>query len=143
MKKLIILFCFVFIVVTIVTVKYMDYKQDYNELKKYNLEFDKNYQKKIYGIDLTTIINKVINNNKMNNVELDQNGRYINNDINSISMEIKMIDTDKVYPIEVLYNGGIERFVQYYGNIQFECTKIDYHKQTGKVKYLYFEQIDG
>lgn len=90
---------------------------------------------------MTTIINKVINNNERNNVEIGQDKKYINNGTNSINIDIKIIDTNQVYTMETFYNGGIEQFVANYGNIQFKCTNIEYHKTTGKVSYLYFEQI--
>lgn len=35
----------------------------------------------------------------------------------------------------------MDKFVQYYGQITFKCTKIEYHKTTKKVKYMYIEQI--
>lgn len=141
MKKFIVLFSIVIIVVVTVAFNYMNYTNEQNEIKNYNLEFEKNYQKEIYGIDLTTIINRVINNNENNNVEKDQNNRYINNETNSIKIEVKMTDIDEVFAMETLYNGGMEQFVQYYANIQFKCTKIEYHKKTGKISYMYFEQI--
>ncbi len=143
MKKIIVLLSFTLIIIAIMSFNYMNYKKQYNEVKQYNLEFEKNYQKEIYGIDLTTIINKVINNNKKNNVELTEDKRFINNNTNSINIDVKMIDveTNQVYPMEVFYNGGMERFVQNYSNILFKCTKIEYHKKTGRVSYLYFEQI--
>lgn len=141
MKKIIILLSIVIIVVTVVSINYMSYTKQKNETLKYNLEFEKYYQKEIYGIDLTTIINKVINNNERNNVEIGQDKKYINNNTNSINIEIKITDVDQIYTMETLYSGGMDQFVQYYGNIQFKCTKIEYHKKTGKVSYLYFEQI--
>ncbi len=39
-----------------------------------------------------------------------------------------------------IFNGGISTFTQYYGNIKFKCTNIDYHKKTGRIKYMLFEQ---
>lgn len=142
MKKIIILISIVIIAIATITINYIDYIKKHNEILKYNLEFENNYQKEIYGIDLTSIINKVINNNEKNNVEIGQDNKYINNNTNSINIDIKMIDDDdKVYSMETIYNGGMEEFVQYYGNIKFKCTKIEYHKETEKVKYLYFEQI--
>ena len=141
MKKIIILLSIVIAIIAIVTFNYTSYNNQINNTKKYNLEYEKNYQKEIYGIDLTTIINKVINNNEKNNVEIGQDKLYKNNNTNSINIDIKMTDTDEVYPMETIYNGGMEQFVQYYNNIKFKCTSIKYHKQTGKVSYLYFEQI--
>ena len=51
-----------------------------------------------------------------------------------------MLDTEETYNMETLYNGGIEKFVQYYNKIKFKCTDIEYHKTTNKVKYMLFEQ---
>ena len=119
----------------------MNYKQSYNAALKENIEFENIYQKEIYGTDLTTMINKVINNNEKNNVEIGEDNKYIHNNTNSIRMDIQMKDIDKIYSMEQLYNGGIEQFVEFYGNITFKCTQIEYHKETKKVKYLYFEQI--
>lgn len=141
MKKYIILISIVIIIVVVVAFNYTSYTNNQNEIIKYNLEFEQNYQKEIYGIDLTTIINKVINNNEKNNVEKGQDKKYINNKTDSISVEVKMIDTNQVFAMETIYNGGMEQFVQYYGNIQFKCTKMEYHKKTGKISYMYFEQI--
>jgi len=141
MKRIIVLLSVVVIIIVIVAFNYMGYKREYNSIQKYNLEFESYYQKEIYGTDLTTIINKVINNNEKNNVEKDKNKKYIDNNLDSIDIEIKMIDIDEIYEMETLYNGGIEKFVQHYSNIQFKCTQIEYHKKTGKVKYLHFEQI--
>ena len=52
-----------------------------------------------------------------------------------------MLDYDKTYDMETLYIGGMERFAEFYNGIKFKCTKIDYHNQTGKVKYMLIEQI--
>lgn len=141
MRKFIILFSIILIIVALVTINYKEFKREKNSVIAYNLEFEKNLQKEILGLDLTTIINKVINNNEKNNVEIGQDKRYINNETNSINIDIWMTDTEETYTMEMLYNGGVENFVQYYGNIYFKCTKIEYHKETGKVSYLYFEQV--
>ena len=58
-----------------------------------------------------------------------------------MKMDIKFIDNDTIYNIETIYNSGIENFVKNYNTIQFKCTNIQYHEQTHKVKYLFFEQI--
>ena len=141
MKKFLILFSIILIIVAVVTINYNGFKREKNNINSYNFEFEKNFQKEISGIDLTTIINKVINNNEKNNVEIGQDKKYINNDENSINVDIMMTDTQETYPMEILYNGGIENFVQYYGDIYFKLTQIEYHNKTGRVSYLYFEQI--
>ena len=90
---------------------------------------------------MTTIINKAIDNNDNNEVLKDKKGKYIDNKSNSINIDVKIIDNDKIYTMETLYNGGMENFIQYYNQIKFKCTIIEYHKDTNKVKYMLFEQI--
>ena len=52
-----------------------------------------------------------------------------------------MQDNETTYKMETIHNVGTEQFVQYYGNIKFKCSKIEYHKNTGKIKYMLFEQL--
>lgn len=140
MKKILILFSILIIILAIVWINYTGYKTQYDSIKKENLEFEKYYQKEVYGRDLTTVINKAFDDNTRNKVEKDSNNQFIENNENSIKIDIKMTDIDKTYTMENFYNSGMERFVQYYGTIKFKCTKIEYHNKTQKVKYLYFEQ---
>ena len=74
-------------------------------------------------------------------VQRDSEGKFIENETNSIKIDLKMLDYDKTYDMETLYIGGMERFAEFYNGIKFKCTKIDYHNQTGKVKYMLIEQI--
>ena len=121
---------------------YLNYKANYNETQKENRQFESYSNKEIYGLELTTIINKAIDNNKNNEVQKEEKtGKYINNDNNSINIDIKMLDYDKTYNMEIFYNNGMDKFIQAYGEIKFKCTKIEYHNTTGKVKYMLFEQI--
>lgn len=141
MKKIIILFSVVIVIISIIWINYEKYKSEYNSIQKSNLEFEKYYQKEVYGVDLTTVINKAVDENTRNKVEKNEKKQFIENKENSIKIDIKITDIDKVYTMEDFYNGGITRFVQYYGTIKFKCTKIEYHNKTKRVKYIYFEQI--
>ena len=91
--------------------------------------------------DIATLVNKAVDNNLKYAVERDDKYKFIDNNESSIKIDIKMLDTDTTYDMETLYSGGMDKFVMYYSSIQFKCTQIDYHKSTGKVKYLLFEQI--
>ena len=93
MKKFIILCSIIIAVVATVWFNYNNYKINYNRTLSENFEYEEIYQKEIYGTGLTTVINKVINNNEKNNVEKSNDKKYINNNTNSISVEIKMLDT--------------------------------------------------
>ena len=141
MKKLLIFFAIVVIIVCVVSYVFLNYKANYNTSKKANLEFEYYLNEEIYGTDLSTVINRAIDSNEKNAVEKNNKGIYLNNDKNSISIEVKMNDNDSIYQMETFYKNGMQNFLNYYGNIKFKCTDIKYHKTTNKVKYMLFEQI--
>lgn len=119
---------------------YQNYKINYKEIKSHNSEYEKYLNQDIYGIDLTTIINSAIDYNEQNNVAKDENDMYIDNNNNSIKIEVKIIDNKTTYQMEDFYKVGMENFLNYYGAIKFKCTKLEYHNNNF-VKYLLFEQI--
>jgi len=142
MKKTIItLFTIILIVVTIICVNYYSYMIEYKTILKENEEYEQYKNKEIYGIELGTIINKVFDKNTKNKIEKDEKNLFIANEENSIQIEIYMIDSEQTYKMETFYNTGMEKFIQYYGDIKFKCSKIEYHENTKRVKYLLFEQM--
>lgn len=141
MKKLIIFFAIIIMLICAIFYVYVNYKSEYNMSKKANLEFERYLNEQVYGVDLATIINRAVDNNQKNEVEINNKGIYINNDTNSISIEIKMLDNDSIYQMETIYKGGTQNFVNYYKNIEFRCVELKYHNSTNKVKYMLFEQI--
>ena len=141
MKKIAIFFFIIIAIIVGISYMYITYKMDYNQAKKENVQFDSYYDKEIYGTELTTIINKAIDRNTINEIEKDKKGFYLENTENSIHIDIKISDNDTIYKMETLYQGEMKRFVEYYGQVKFKCTKIEYHNSTNKIKYLLFEQI--
>lgn len=141
MKKLAIFFLIIIIIVVGISYLYLNYKANYYEAVKENRQFESYEGQEIYGAELTTVINKAVDNNRNNEVAKDEKGKYIDNGNNSIKIDIKMLDNNKTYEMETLYSGGMDKFVQFYSEIKFKCTKLEYHKTTNKVKYLLFEQI--
>ena len=141
MKKIIIFLVGIGIIVAIVSYVYFNYRIMENEAKRENMQYENYYQREIYGTDLVTLMNKVVDENTKNEVEKDDTGLYKDNGKNSIRIDIKFTDDDRIHTLEEIYNGGTEVFVQYYNQIKFKCTKMEYHEQTRKVRYLYFEQI--
>ena len=140
MKKMIlVIICFVIIFLSIFGVKFINYRAEKNKIKQENLEYETYLNKQILGTELTTFINKATDNNEKNKVPKNDKGYYIQNDTNSIEIEIKITDNDTTYKMETIYNGGMVAFVQYYNSIYFECKKIEYNK-LGKVSYVLFEQ---
>ena len=141
MKKIIIILAIVIIIVCVVAVKYYSYKVAYNMILEENSEYEQYKDKEIYGIDLATAINKTVDKNIKNGIEKDEKGFFKQNDENSIEIEIFIKDNETMYKMEAFYNSGTEQFVQYYGNIKFKCSKLEYHEKTGKISYLLFEQL--
>ena len=141
MKKIIIFFIIIVIILSIIGVKYYNYKLNYNSITKLNSEYEQYLDKEIDGITLGSLINKTVDKNIKNNVEQNENGEFIQNEKNSIKIEIYITDNETTYKMETIYKGGTEQFIQYYGDIKFKCTKKEYHNQTKQIKYMLFEQI--
>lgn len=141
MKKIALFFLIIIVIIVGISYMYLNYKVDFFNTKKENMQFESYNNKELNGAELATIINKAIDNNETNEVQKSNKGKYIDNESNSINIDIKMLDNDETYNMETLFSGGMDKFVQYYSQIQFKCTSIEYHKSTNKVKYMLFEQI--
>lgn len=141
MRKIIIFLVIVLIIVATVTYIYLNYKATYNETQVKNAQYESYNGQELYGTDLATLINKAVDDNLKNSIEKDDTGLYIDNGIDSIRIDILFTDDDKIHSMEEIYNSGTNTFMQYYNQIKFKCTKIDHHSKTGRVSYMYFEQI--
>lgn len=142
MKKIIICILSVFLVV-ICIVSYSVYQKNENtaQIGIDNKTYESYYNKEVLGTDIISIINKAIDSNEKNNIKMGKDGNYIDNGKNSIRIEIKFLELDKVITMERINNVGIEKFWSNYGALSFKCTKIEYHEKTHRVKYMYFEEV--
>lgn len=142
MKKIIICILSVFLVV-ICIVSYSVYQKNENtaQIGVDNKTYESYYNKEVLGTDIISIINKAIDSNEKNDIKIGEDGNYIDNGKNSIRIEIKFLELDKVITMERINNVGIEKFWSNYGALSFKCTKIEYHEKTHRVKYMYFEEI--
>ena len=122
---------------------YLNNKITVNQVKTSNVNYEQYKDREIFGTDLATLINKVIDENTKNEVEKDDKGLYTDNGKNSIRIDIKFTDDDSVHTMEEIYNGKTSTFMQYYNQIRFKCSNIEYHEKTGMVKYMYFEQVSN
>ena len=144
MKKIIIFFVIILICVITIGLRFYSYKAEQEVLAAENQEFEQYANKEIYGIDLGSIINKAVDKNTKNNIQKDENNIFIQNDTNSIEIEVAMKETDTTYKtvrMEQIYNKRTELFIQLFIDIKFKCSKVEYHDSTGKIKYMLFEQI--
>lgn len=141
MKKTVLIILFAVIILIFIFWRYyINYTAKYREIQTFNSEYENYLDKEIYGTEMTSIINKVVDSNEKNEVEKDEQGYYISNDENSINIDIYIMDNDTTYRMETFYNAGITRFVENYSYILFKCTKIEYNK-SGRISYMLFEQI--
>jgi len=141
MKKIVFFLVIVLAIISTITYIYLNYIAEEKNAQKENAKFEVYKDKEISGLDIASIINRAVDNNQKSEIQKDKNGKYIDNEINSINIDIKFIDDDVIYNIEKIYNNGIEKFAYYYREITFICKEVQYHDSTGKIKYMKFEQI--
>ena len=141
MKKYIItILILVAVVISSVLYAYNTYKKNVQDLKDYNSEFTKYENTEIAGTEIATILNKAVNNNEQNNVYKDEQGIYVENDENSIKVDIYIKDNDTTYSMEKIYNMSVEKFINSFSLETFKITDVQYHNKTGKIKYIKLEQ---
>ena len=106
-----------------------------------NKEYVELYNKEIEGNELATLINKIENKNENNLVARDENGLFIENDTNSIIINIKFKQSDSIFRGEKISRNGITNFVNLYSAAKFKCTNVEYHKNSKYIKSIFFEEI--
>ena len=109
--------------------------------EKLNKEYENYTEDIIVGSHLMTLINKTVDLNEKNNISKDKKGLYMENDTNSIKIEIKFIESDKTFSMEAISKLGSEEFVKNYSSRTFKCTKKEFHNITGQIKYMLFEEV--
>lgn len=146
-KSLTILILTLLIICAFVVYFVVNYRNMQMEAQINNKEYITYEDKTIVGTTLVSLINKTVDNNEKNNIQKDDKNVYIENDEDSIKIYIYFLDLNKEgkyietpYTMEQIYNNDIENFIKLYGTSNFHCTNIDYHKKTGNVKSLTFEQ---
>ena len=142
MKKIIICILSIFLIIICIVV-YGVYQKNENtaQIGVDNKTYESYENKEVLGTDIISIINKATDSNKKNDIKRGEDGNYIDNGKNSIRIEIKFLELDKVITMERINNVGIEKFWSNYGALSFKCTKIEYHEKTHRVKYMYFEEV--
>lgn len=139
MKKTILVIVLIFLMMIICI--YMNYKETLvaqNQARKFNAEFEFYNRESILGTDITTLINKAINNNEKFAISKDENGNYIEDEENSIKIYVYMLINDTTYPMETLNAKGLKEFTRFFGEVEFKCTDVKYHKTTGKIAEMTF-----
>ena len=154
MNKKNIIICVVFLLLIIGSIYFLDnYKKTKLKTNEYNNQFNIYLNKEISASDLTSLINKVIDLNEKNNIQKDDKKLYIENEENSIRIDIEFLpitgekDEQLVFPMERLNEKGLNEFRELYENneyvnFRFKAIEIDYHNKSKKLKYIKFKEIE-
>lgn len=140
-KNLFVILGIFLIIIAILSYIYYHYQRVAILANQENKEYESYTQDSIVGSSLMTLINKAIDQNEKNQVPKDNKNYYIENNENSIIIEIIFLESDKTYRMEAISNLGSEAFVKNYHSMNFKCTKKEYHEKTKQIKYMLFEQI--
>ena len=121
------------------------YRNERNEVNKFNLEYEQYRDKSIYGTNIGSLINYATNNNEKYNIDKDENGNYIDDDKYCVKIEIRMLSSEDenniiAYEMETINSLGTERFVKNFNVLEFKCVDINYNSY-GRVSKLVFELI--
>ena len=140
-KNLFILLGIFLLIVVILASLFYTYQKMLILSRKENQKYEQYTEDTITGSTLMTLINKAIDQNEKNEIKKNDQNRYIENSENSIRIEVKFLESDKTYDMEAIANLGSESFIKNYNNMQFQCTKKEYHEKTKQMKFMLFEQI--
>lgn len=143
-RNLILIFVLLLSVIIICVIEIWSNLKKITLQKQLNSEYEQYMNKDIYGTDVATILNKAMNNNKQNGIE-QKDGKYIENNTNSIIVELVMITNEekektKTYRMETIDKVGISEFIKNFNTAKFKITKMEYHEQTSKIKYIEISQ---
>ena len=143
MKRLILAVFSVFIIVlSLVFMNIKTIEKNKAESQKFNSVYEEYNKENLNGLDITTVINKAINNNEKYGIDKDENEIYINDDEYCIKIYIKMIIDEQTYPMARLVTVGMDSFIEYFGSVEFKCTDIKYHSKNGRVSEMTFEATE-
>lgn len=145
MKKAIICLMIVIIVITIVVATCIsENNKQLIKIKENNQKYEIYLDKEVFGTDVTSIINRAIDDNQKRQVPKDEKGFYVENETNSIKVELIMLNGDRkeTYQMETLNKVGLNGFIKNFNLINFKCSKIEYHDKTKLISKIVFEQIE-
>ena len=144
MKKNIIYIFIIFSIIAIyVSGKVVNFRESNLQIKRLNKEYEQYLNKEIYGTDVITIINTAIDNNKKLKIEKNNENNYIDNETTSIKIYIKMLDTEEKYSMEIIEKVGISSFIDNFNTIKFKSSEVKYHKKTGQIAEITFEELEN
>lgn len=140
MKKYLILLAVAIIVACVIVYARFQFKVNRGMVNFENNPYTTIVGKEISSAELATLINKAMNKNADNGVVRDENGYFIENDENSIKIDVHFLIDDTILKAEQIEKSDLNQFITAYSSAKFKCTKIEYHNKSKLVKYLYIEE---
>lgn len=145
MKKTLIVIGTLFIIcVIIVGIAITEDNKKLLKVKEFNNQYESYLHKEIYGTDVATIINKIVDSNNKNEVAKSEEGLFIENDTNSIKAEIQFLYDEEViiHPVEAVYNRGLSSFIGNFNLTKFKLIDIEYHESTKQISKMILKQLE-
>jgi len=128
------------IAIIIIYMNILEKQAQLKEIKFFNAEYELYRNKEVlYGTDIVTIINKAINSNEKNGIPKNEKGYYIDNENNSIKVDVYMSINKSTYEMETISKVGITNFIANFNLTQFKCSGIEYHK-NGRISKIHIEE---
>lgn len=151
MRKIVIIGSIIIIAIIIVVMQISNIQNQKQQAMAFNKQYEDYQNKDLYGIDIVTVINKATDNNEKYSISKDEKGIYIEDDKNSIKVELNLISkvneatgekTMITRPMERLQEVGLDGFITNFNLTTFQCKEIEYHKKTGRISKIVFEQVE-
>ena len=93
MKKTLIYIISIVIVICVLIVSKLYKSKEYMvEIKKFNTKYEKYINNELIGTEVASVINQAVDDNEYERIKKDENGKYIQNDENSINIEVKITE---------------------------------------------------
>ncbi|MCL2383644.1 MAG: hypothetical protein FWC79_05875 [Oscillospiraceae bacterium] len=141
-RTLVIIILIVIVIVSVIVGFIIDRNMRVDEARRHNSQLERYLDREILGTELASLINRVMDHNRRNNVERDSEGRFINNGTNSIRIDIEMITIEDTFSMEWIYDRGTTGFVHAFITIPFRSVEVEYHPETGKISRIVFLQLE-
>lgn len=147
-KNILYILLILLIIIIIVLINVSNNRIKKNAVSNFNMEFEKYKGKTLYGADVLSIINKAIDNNTQNEIKRDEKGKYIEDDSNSIKVDLILLSQDDEgnirelkYPMETLEKAGLDMFIASFSITEFNLENIEYNS-IGRVSRILVKQLE-
>jgi len=137
-KNFIIIFSIFIVIIASIIAWYTNTLGEQKKIAEYNLGFTQYTEKDITGVDVTTVINKAIDNNEQYSIEKNEKSVYKDDKKYSVQVFIKVVKDGEYYPMEAFYLAGITDFTKAYAGAIFKTKNIEYH-ENGRISKIFFE----